>query len=93
MNKEQEEQYDIPELHLIREIVRKYMPEGHRLNSLDLSFGSLEEGQEPRFLVLVELLQETRAPVPYGWVDKLSKIIREKWPKDDFYVKLKIVLA
>ena len=92
MGKEQE-QYDIPELHIIREMVKKYMPEGHRLNSVDLSFGSLEEGQEPRFLVLVELAQETQAPEPFGWVDKLSKIIRETWPKDDFYVKLKIVMA
>jgi hypothetical protein len=90
---EEQEQYDIPELHIIKEMVRKYMPEGHRLNAVELSFGSLEEGQEPRFLVLIELAQETQAPEPFGWIDKLSKIIREKWPKDDFYVKLKIVMA
>jgi hypothetical protein len=39
----------IPELWTIREMVRRYMPEGHTLKSVDLSIGSLEEGQEPRF--------------------------------------------
>jgi hypothetical protein len=82
---------DIPELYIIKELVRKYMPVGHHLNSVDLSFGSLEDGQEPRFLVLVELTQETHAPEPLGWVDKLSKIIRQQWPEDNFYVKLNIV--
>ena len=87
------EESEIPELYIIREIVRQYMPRGHRLSSLDLSFGSLLEDQEPRFLVLVELVQEDHSPELFGWADRLAKVIREKWPKDDFYVKLKIVTA
>ena len=88
-----EEQPDIPELYIIEELVRKYMPEGHHLKSVDLSFGSLEEGQEPRFLVLVDLVQENDVPKPLGWVDKLSKIISQQWPKDSFYVKVNVAMA
>ena len=84
---------DIPELRIVRRIVELHMPAGHRLKDVDLSFGVLEEGQEPRFLVLIELEQEARAPEPYGWIDKVIKIIRQQWPDDDFYVKLKVGLA
>jgi hypothetical protein len=87
------EQPMIPELWIIREIVRRYMPEGHTLKSVDLSIGSLEEGQEPRFLVLIELKQDAHAPEPFGWADKMAKMIRQHWPNDDFYVKVKIILA
>jgi hypothetical protein len=83
----------IPELWIIREMVRRYMPEGHTLKSVDLSIGSLEEGQEPRFLVLIELKQEVYAPEPFGWADRMSKVIRQRWPKDHFDVKVKIIVA
>jgi len=89
----QHEQDAIPELRLIREIVRLYMPDGHRLTRVDLTVGSIEEGEEPRFIVLIELAQEQHAAEPFGWADKLAKIIRQKWPKDAFDVKVKIVMA
>jgi hypothetical protein len=91
--KDEQGQHDIPELLMIREIVQRYMPAGHRLNNIDLSFGVLEEGQEPRFLILIDLEQERHAPEPFGWADKMTKIIRAQWPKDDFYIKLKIIIA
>ncbi len=69
------------------------MPEGHRLKNIDLSFGSLEEGQDPRFLILIDLEKENDAPEPFGWADRMAKVIREWRPRDDFYVKLKIVIA
>ena len=90
---EKEARADIPELLIIRELVHRYMPKGHRLKTLDLSFGVLEEGQEPRFLVLIELEQERHAPEPFAWADKMTKIIRTQWPRDDFYIKLKILMA
>lgn len=90
---EQEQQPVIPELWIIREIVRRHMPEGHTLTNVDLSIGSLEEHQEPRFLVLIELKQETAAPTTFSWADKMTKLIRQAWPKDDFYVKVKIMTA
>jgi hypothetical protein len=86
-----EEQPVIPELWIVREIVRRHMPEGHALKYVDLSIGSLEENQEPRFLILIELQQQTPGPEPFGWADKMAKVIRQQWPKDDFYVKVKIV--
>ena len=89
----QYEQDLIPELRLIRKIVQLHMPDGHRLNNIDLTVGSIEEGEEPRFIILVELAQENHAPEPFGWADKLAKVIRQKWPKDVFDVKVTIVVA
>lgn len=83
----------IPELRLIREIVQFYMPEGHRLNNVDLTVGTIDEVQEPRFMVLVELAKDEHAPEPFGWADKMAKIIRQKWPKDVFDVQVRIVMA
>ena len=83
----------IPELRVIRNIVQSCLPEGHRLRGVDLSIGAIDESEEPRFLVLVELEQEVHAPEPYGWADRMAKMIREKWPKDEFDVKVTIVMA
>ena len=91
--KHQNEQDAIPELRLIRQIIQLYMPDGHRLNNIDLTIGTIDETQDPRFMVLVELAQEEHAPEPFGWADKMAKVIREKWPKDVFDVKVKIVMA
>ena len=91
--KHQNEQDAIPELRLIRQIIQLYMPDGHRLNNIDLTIGAIDESQDPRFMVLVELAQEEHAPEPFGWADKMAKVIREKWPKDVFDVKVKIVMA
>ena len=91
--RDEPQQHDIPELLMIREIVQRHIPAGHRLNHIDLSFGTLEEGQEPRFLILIDLEQERHAPEPFGWADKMTKIICQQWPRDDFYVKLKIIMA
>ena len=94
--KEHEQEHKQPvirELWMIREIVRRYMPEGHTLKSVDLSIGSLEEGQEPRFLVLIDLKQDAHAPEPFGWADKMTKMIRERWPRDAFDVKVRIIMA
>jgi hypothetical protein len=44
-------------------------------------------------MVLVQLEQELHAPEPYGWADRMAKIIRQKWPKDEFDVKVTIVMA
>jgi hypothetical protein len=93
MSNKGEQQPAIPELYIIEELVRKYMPAGHHLKSVDLSFGSLEEGQDPRFVILVKLIQDGGVPEPMGWADKLSKIICQQWPNDSFYVKVHIVLA
>jgi hypothetical protein len=90
---QQQNQDDIPELLLIRRIIERYLPAGHRLNSIDLTIGSIDEDQEPRFVVLVELAQERRAPEPFGWAHEMAKIIRQKWPRDTFDVKVKIVMA
>ena len=93
---EQKKQHDkqdaIPELRLIREIVEFYMPAGHRLSNVDLTIGTIDERQEPRFMILVELAQKEHAPEPFGWADKLAKVIRQKWPKDLFDVKVTIVM-
>ena len=88
----QHEQDAIPELRLIREIVQLHMPDGHRLKNVDLTVGSIAEGDEPRFIVLVELVQDQHAPEPFGWADRMAKIIRQKWPKDAFDVKVTIVM-
>ena len=87
------EQDAIPELRLIREIVQRHMPIGHRLSNIDLTIGTIDEGEEPRFVVLVELAQEEPAPEPFGWANKMAKVIRQKWPKDVFDVKVTIVMA
>src|SRR4051812_37318143 len=81
------EQETIPELRLIRNIVKNCLPEGHRLNTVDLTIGTLHEGEEPRFMVLVELEQQVHAPEPFGWADRMAKIIRQKWPRDEFDIK------
>ncbi len=84
---------NIPELDLIREIVLQHMPEGHHLKSVDLAIGAAEGTDDPQFVVLVELEKYDEAPEPFGWVNKIAKIIRQKWPRDAFFVKLKIVMA
>jgi hypothetical protein len=83
----------IPELRLIREITQRHLPPGHKLTNVDLTVGAIQEGEEPRFMVLVELAQELNAPEPFGWADRMAKVIREKWPKDSFDMKVKIVMA
>ena len=89
----EQEQDSIPELRLIRSVVQNCLPEGHRLKKVDLTIGTLNEGEEPRFTVLVELEQQVHAPEPFGWADRMAKIIRQKWPKDEFDVKVKIIMA
>jgi hypothetical protein len=32
------------------------------------------------------------APARFSWANKVAKIIREKWQRDAFFVKLKIVM-
>ena len=93
-NKQQhQDRDDIPELLLLRKIIERYMPDGHRLNSIDLTIGAIDEGPEPRFVVLVELARDFLAPEPFGWANEMAKIIRQKWPRDAFDVKVKIVMA
>jgi hypothetical protein len=92
-HKHQNQQDAIPELRLIREIVQLYMPDGHRLNNIDLTIAAIDEGKEPRFMILVELVQEQHAPELFGWADKMAKVIRQKWPKDLFDVKVTIIMA
>jgi hypothetical protein len=87
------EQDSIPELRLIRAVVQSCLPEGHRLRGVDLTVGSLDGSDEPRFMVLVELEHELHAPEPYGWAERMAKMIRQKWPKDEFDVKVTIVMA
>ena len=89
--KEEQPQPVIPELWIIRQIVRRHLPEGHTLKNVDLSIGSLEENQEPRFLILIELEKTIAGPELFGWADEMTKIIRQRWPRDDFYVKVKII--
>jgi hypothetical protein len=86
-----EQQPAIPELWIIREIVRRHMPEGHTLKNVDLTIGALEEDQEARFVIVIELQQQTPGPEPFAWADEMGKVIRQRWPKDDFYVKIKII--
>lgn len=94
MNMQKHEQLpEIPELWIIREIVRRHMPEGHTLNNVDLNVGALEENQEPRFVIVIELQQDNPGPEPFGWADEMVKVIRQRWPKDDFYIKVKIIAA
>ena len=87
----EQEHSNIPELLIIEELARKLMPPGHQLKAVDLSFGSLEEGQEPRFLVIVDLLQKAGAPEPMRWADKLARFICQQWPNDPFYVKVNVI--
>ena len=47
----------------------------------------------PSFIVLVDIEKECFAREPFGWANKLSKIIREKWPKDAFVVKVRILMS
>jgi hypothetical protein len=87
------EQDSIPELGLIRNIVQSCLPQGHRLRGVDLTIGTIDGSDEPRFMVLVELGQELHAPEPFRWADRMAKMIRQKWPKDQFDVKVTIVMA
>jgi hypothetical protein len=83
----------IPELRQIRNIVQGCLPQGHRLRTVDLTIGTFDGSDDPRFMVLIELEQELHAPEPYGWANRMAKIIRQKWPKDGFDVKVTIVMA
>jgi hypothetical protein len=78
---------------VLRRIIERYIPAGHRLNSIDLTIGAIDEGEEPRFVVLIELAQEHSAPEPFSWADEMAKVIRQKWPRDAFDVKIKIVMS
>jgi hypothetical protein len=83
----------IPELQLIRELVLQHMPPRHRLRRVDLTIGTIEDSEDPQFIVLIELEQDKDSPAAFGWANKVTKIIRQKWPRDAFFVKLKIVMV
>jgi hypothetical protein len=54
---------ELPELAEIEKFVREALPKGFHLESVDLTVGTLFEGQQLAF--------------------------RERWSRDDFYVKIK----
>lgn len=78
---------DLPELEEIRRIVLDELPEGHHLNSVELTFGALSEGQEPQFTVLIGLSEDPDADPAVSYYE-ITRRIRERWSRDDLYVKI-----
>ena len=82
---------DLPELQEIRRTILYHLPAGHHLKSVDLTFGVLTEGQDPAFTVLIKIAEE---PDAYsGDYHTMTELIRDKWSRDDLYVKFQFVNA
>ena len=82
---------DIPEVELIREIVQSQLPYGYILESVDLTFGGLIEGQTPAFVALIKILEQPDADPGYGLAHEITNRIREKWSRDDLYIKIQSI--
>ena len=75
------------EIRQLREIVLSVLPPNYRLDDVDVTFGSLTEGQPPSFkaLINVTFLDPGRLE-PGGWGYELSKRVRELWTPDELYI-------
>jgi hypothetical protein len=77
----------LPELEDIRRIVLDELPPGHYLESVELTFGTLGEGQEPQFTVLIGLSEDPDADPDVSYYE-ITERIRQRWSRDDLYVKI-----
>ena len=78
---------ELPELEEIKQFVLDSLPEGYQLDSVNLTVGTIYEGQEPAFTVLINISSEPDVP-SYGMGYDISARIREKWSRDDLYIKI-----
>lgn len=78
---------DLPELEDIRRIVLDQLLPGHHLKSVEITVGTLVEGQEPQFTVLIGLSEDPDADPDMSYHEITSRI-RERWSRDDLYVKI-----
>jgi hypothetical protein len=79
---------ELPPLEEIRQIVEKELPPGHRLDSLDLTVDTFPGGQPPAFTVLIRIREEPGASEAWGVAHDISTQIRERWSRDDLYIKI-----
>jgi hypothetical protein len=78
---------DLPELEDIRRIVLDQLLAGHHLKSVELTVGTLVEGQDQQFTVLIGLSEDPDADPDMSYHEITSRI-RERWSRDDLYVKI-----
>ncbi len=79
------------ELLKIRDIALSILPPCFHLENIDITFGSLYEGQTPNFKVIVQVIKVNKEiDEPEGWGYELTQKIRKFWSKDDLYVSINI---
>ena len=81
---------DLPELKEIEEMVRSVLRPGFYLESVDLTVGTLVEGQPPAFTVLLKISEDPGAE-GFGLGYDIGERIRERWSRDDLYIKIESV--
>ena len=75
-------------------IVRDEVPVGHEIISVELSADRLHEAQQPAFItVVVSLRENENAQEMSGVAYEITKQIREKWSRDDLYIRIQTIVA
>lgn len=70
-------------------MVTRSLPAGFHLESVDLTVGTLGGGQNPAFIVLIKISEDLDAE-GFGLGHDITERIRERWSRDDLYVKIEL---
>lgn len=81
---------DLPELSEIERIVLECLTEGFYLEKIDLTVDDLDGGRPPAFTVLITISEDAYAE-GHGLSHEIGSRIRQKWSRDDLYVKTKYI--
>ncbi|MCZ6691543.1 MAG: hypothetical protein O7H41_18290 [Planctomycetota bacterium] len=75
----------------VERIVKRELPEGYRLEKVDLGYGILPlalPSLGPTFQVQIHVLQGRSVAHPAGWGGKVARRIREKWSAEDLGISV-----
>jgi hypothetical protein len=72
----------------IRTIVDQELPSGHHIESVNLTVDALVERQVPVFTVDVTTLEDEDADEGMGVGHAITQRIRQRWSRDDLYIRL-----
>ncbi len=72
----------------VERIVKGELPEGYRLEKVDLGYGILPLAPGPTFQVQIHVLQGRSVAHPAGWGAEVARRIREKWSAEDLGISV-----
>lgn len=78
------------ELAQLRSVVESVLPESLEIEEIDVIVGTLYEGQEPNFKVVICVRQKYEDPMgTAGWAHELTERVRALWNRDELYVEVR----